>query len=1115
MTFIADLHIHSRYSRATSRELCFEQLYAWGRRKGLSLIGTGDCTHPAWLTEITEKLIPDGDGVFRLNDDLLPAVDLPPMMHGNDVRFLITGEISTIYKADGATRKVHHLVCLPSIEAAKCFADKLARVGNIASDGRPILGLNSRDLLEILLEASPDSVLIPAHIWTPWFSVLGSKSGFDSVADCYGDLADHIFAVETGLSSDPPMNWMVSNLDRYTLVSNSDAHSPAKLGREANIFTCDVSYTEVMRALRRETAGFWGTLEFFPEEGKYHYDGHRKCDFTCTPEESKELHGKCPVCGGPLTLGVEYRVTELADRPRGIVPEGAFQYQSLLSLAEIIAEVNNVSATSKKVMREYDRLLAEVGAELYLLREAEIDEIKASGGELLARAIVKMRSGKVHTTPGYDGEYGIIKVFNDEERAEVLGQIQLFAGLSFASVTPRQQREAASTPVAQTAAIDETTTDNEDGLSNEQQTAVEYPPSPLVIVAGPGAGKTRTLVERIAHMVSQRDITPSSILAITFSNRAAREMAERVSSRLASLNHAEHPTVATFHKLGFTIINEYADLLGLRQPVKILAEDEADELFRQSLAESEEPCDIKNLDEVEQALTTVYSEASGTPASLHALAERAQQIAPAYTAAKRQRGALDFTDLLILPLILLAEHDDIRTQLQQRWQHVFVDEYQDVNVFQYLLLRLLCPPQGDLCVIGDPDQAIYGFRGADVRYFLRFQQDYPDAGMVALARNYRSSDTIVKASSQVIAQGSTLQQRKLWSSIRGPEHVDVAGLPTPQAEAEFVIKSIESLLGGISHFSVDSGRSGDGVGNNLGFNDIAVLYRTHTIGEELQEAFERSGIPYQRAARRDIFHRADIRRTIALLTIAQQPSDRTAIATLLKLGVPGIPKEVAQRLARRIGWLRSEGVPIIDFLLQSGILSPEEGDALNKIHDGIQSIVDADDDTITPMRAILQACLFFGINEDTLEENHWLTVRKHAERAEDVPTFLRNITLERDMDIYDPRAARVTLMTVHAAKGLEWDTVFMIGCEEGCFPHPASTEDEERRLFYVGMTRARQHLFLSHVAARTQQGEHVERNISPFIHDIDRRLISTTTPFDKRPRRPKQTQLALTDLFGA
>src|SRR5256714_147641 len=311
--YVADLHIHSKYSRACSRDLDLPNLAWWARRRGITLRGTGDLSRTAWYDHLREHLVPAEPGLFTLT---APGRPLPPTVAGRDVRFMLSVEISTIYKRDDRTRKVHHLVYLPDLDAVARFNAKLARIGNIGSDGRPILGLDSRDLLEITLEASPDGYLVPAHIWTPWFSALGSKSGFDGIADCYADLAGHIFAVETGLSSDPEMNWRVSSLDRYRLVSNSDAHSPGALGREATILRGPLDYYAIRDGLRDGTA-LDGTIEFFPEEGKYHADGHRACGVNWEPARTREAGGRCPQCGKPLTVGVLSRVEDLADRPVG------------------------------------------------------------------------------------------------------------------------------------------------------------------------------------------------------------------------------------------------------------------------------------------------------------------------------------------------------------------------------------------------------------------------------------------------------------------------------------------------------------------------------------------------------------------------------------------------------------------------------------------------------------------------------------------------------------------------------------------------------------------------------------------------------------------------------
>ena len=318
MELIADLHIHSHYSRATGRQLNLEQLDLWAAYKGIAILGTGDCTHPGWLAEIAHRLQPAEEGLYVLKPDQRLS-RRPGTPRGTDrpaARFVITGEISSIYKKNGQTRKVHTLVLLPSLQAGDKLSQRLGRLGNVTSDGRPILGLDAKHVLEVVLEIDADSLVIPAHIWTPWFSVLGSKSGFDSLDECYEDLVGHIHALETGLSSDPPMNWRLSSLDRFALVSNSDAHSPQKIGREANLFDIELSYPALATALKTK-AGFTGTLEFFPDEGKYHLDGHRKCDQRLEPADSKKFQGRCPVCGKPLTLGVLHRVLDLADRPAG------------------------------------------------------------------------------------------------------------------------------------------------------------------------------------------------------------------------------------------------------------------------------------------------------------------------------------------------------------------------------------------------------------------------------------------------------------------------------------------------------------------------------------------------------------------------------------------------------------------------------------------------------------------------------------------------------------------------------------------------------------------------------------------------------------------------------
>src|SRR5688572_7862778 len=388
MRFHADLHIHSKYSRATSRDLDLEHLAEWAGRKGIGLVGTGDFTHPAWAAELKSKLVPAEPGLFRLRDDIEQGgASLLPAACRTPVRFMLEVEISTIYKKGEKTRKIHHLIYAPDFETMDRISAKLATIGNIASDGRPILGLDSRDLLEITLEGGPGAYLIPAHIWTPWFAALGSMSGFDSIEECYGDLANHIFAVETGLSSDPAMNWRVPSLDRFRLVSNSDAHSPGKLGREATAFDCDMDYFAIRRAL--ETGdGYVGTVEFFPEEGKYHLDGHRNCGVRFEPKETLAHGGLCPSCGKPLTVGVLHRVEVLAERDEADVqpPATAGKAINLVLLPQMISEIAASYAGSKKVAEAYERAIAKLGPELGILEEVPVDDI-ARADSLMGEAI--------------------------------------------------------------------------------------------------------------------------------------------------------------------------------------------------------------------------------------------------------------------------------------------------------------------------------------------------------------------------------------------------------------------------------------------------------------------------------------------------------------------------------------------------------------------------------------------------------------------------------------------------------------------------------------------------------------------------------------------------------
>jgi len=414
MKLIADLHVHSKYSRATSQDMTLENMAAWARIKGLKILGTGDFTHPAWMSSIKEKLEPQGNGLFCLKNH--PGEFLSPWLKKlpfkkDDVYFILSAEISLIFSKNGRVRKIHLLLLVPEIETAEKINQRLSLLGNLQADGRPILGLEAKTFLKMMLDISPEVVVIPAHIWTPWFSLLGANSGFDRVEECFEELSPHIFALETGLSSDPGMNWRLSALDRFTLVSNSDAHSPAKIGREANVFHIDLSFESLVQAIRSaDRDKFLWTIEFFPEEGKYHYDGHRQCQVVCSPEESLKHRNLCPVCGKKLTIGVLHRVEELADRPPGFQPQNRIPYRHLIPLNELIAQVLGKKTSARAVQNLYFQMVAEFGSELAVLTEVPVQELRRIEPAALCQAIESMRNGQVQVEAGYDGLYGKIKI---------------------------------------------------------------------------------------------------------------------------------------------------------------------------------------------------------------------------------------------------------------------------------------------------------------------------------------------------------------------------------------------------------------------------------------------------------------------------------------------------------------------------------------------------------------------------------------------------------------------------------------------------------------------------------------------------------------------------------
>jgi len=417
MKLIADFHLHSKYSRATSRDMDLEHIAFSAQRKGINIIGTGDFTHPEWFNELTSKLESAEEGFYKLKNEKGKSI----------VRFIISGEISSIYQRGGKTRRVHNIIILPSLESAEKINNALSWQGNLKSDGRPILGMDSEELLKIVFKIEPRAMFIPAHIWTPWFAVFGSMSGFDSLEEAFGENTKYLSALETGLSSDPSMNWRISSLDRFALVSNSDAHSPNNIGREANVFDIDFNYSSLREAIiKKDKTKFLYTIEFFPEEGKYHYDGHRLCKVRMSPEERKKVNNICPICGKPLTIGVLSRVEKLSDRPKEEVPENTIPFRSLVPLGEIIAESFGCQVKTKAVEEEYQKLISQFPNEFYILLDASFKDLQRASTEKIADGIIRMREGKVILEPGYDGEYGKVKVFSDKELKDIAAQEELF-----------------------------------------------------------------------------------------------------------------------------------------------------------------------------------------------------------------------------------------------------------------------------------------------------------------------------------------------------------------------------------------------------------------------------------------------------------------------------------------------------------------------------------------------------------------------------------------------------------------------------------------------------------------------------------------------------------------
>jgi uncharacterized protein (TIGR00375 family) len=1079
MKFIADFHIHSHFSRATSKNLAPRYLDYWARMKGISVVGSGDFTHPGWTAQLKEQLEPAEDGLFKLKQEFRTDESLEtPFLPRRDVRFMLTAEISNIYKKNDRVRKVHNVIFAPDFETAEGIQRKLTAIGgNITSDGRPILGLDSRDLLEMALDVSERIFFVPAHIWTPWFSALGSKSGFDSIAECYDDLAHHIYAVETGLSTDPPMNWMCGFLDDYTLLSNSDAHSPERLGRNANRFNTELSYEAMMEAIKTgDPERFHGTIDLFPQEGKYHYDGHRKCGICWDPVETLKHHGICSGCGKKVTVGVMNRVVQLSDREHLSERRNRLPFKSIIPLKEMLGELEGVGPNSKKVAARYMALIKKGVPELELLLDTTIEEIARLGGEDLAEAVRRMRNREIHIKEGYDGEYGVIKVFAENETPMAHSRNTLFKELAPEQPAVPVRREMINFDLEEFRRLsreeEQRNAGGEDsdagqknkvGLNPGQLAAVEHFKGPALVIAGPGTGKTRVLTYRVLHLIEKKTIDPGHILAVTFTNKAAAEIRGRLDELTANKKISAKPAVSTFHALGYMILRELEQV-----DFSILDGEDKKQVLRNI-------CGVER-SRVAGMMEAIAEAKQGIKRPGDIEDKEVADVYLGYQAFLEEQHLHDLEDLVTVPVRMLEEDEALAAVYRERFQWVLIDEYQDINQAQYRLIRCLAPGvDGNLCAIGDPDQAIYGFRGADVRYINQFQTDYPGAAVYRLKQSYRCSDSILRASGDVMGRGSG--SGGLLTGMEQGVKIKIMRNPTYRGEAEFVARTIEQMMGGLRFFSMDTGITEGNKDREIdSLSDFAVLCRVKGQMETLEKAFMDHSIPYQTIGEEPFFKQEPVASILDMLKLLRHPGH---------------------------SFLKSK-------LVDKGIIKDDwqgEGGLWERLAGG------------KSVKRVLSEVIerYFNNLEDQDERLVKRLLDLAGEYGGDMEKFLQLTVLGTAADTYRGGMESVALMTLHAAKGLEFKAVFIVGCEEGLLPYSlfksrVSDPEEERRLLYVGMTRARKFLFLSHAEKRVLRGREYTLERSPFLNGIEQQLIELSRREHKKKEEKAPLQRKLFDM---
>ncbi len=1057
MEFIADLHIHSKYSRATSRECVLEFLELWGRRKGIDILGTGDFTHPSWRAELKNKLVPAEEGLYILRHDAMPEGFVPS--DSRPVRYLISGEISSIYKKGDKVRKVHNLILLPSLEAAERLAMRLEIVGNIHSDGRPILGLDSRDLLELTLDCCPDAIFIPAHIWTPHFSLFGAFSGFDSIEECFGDLTPHIRALETGLSSDPPMNRRVSALDNYTLVSNSDAHSPQKLGREATLFETDLSFPAIAKALDLGLeAGFRGTIEFFPEEGKYHYDGHRHCGVCLTPAETLEYRGQCPVCGKKITIGVQHRVEQLSDREESGAILERTPFESLVPLPEVIAASTGVSAAGKRASSLYIELLRTLGTEFQILRKTPLSDIGEVAGPLIEEGIRRLRTRNVIRIPGYDGEYGKINLLNQDEIEMLQGQLCFFPLEKNEVVSPRPATKSvfrhAPPPDskgenAERAGVPEHPSFK---MNAEQQEAASAADRTISIIAGPGTGKTNTLIEHILYLL-KNGVKGHDITAVTFTNQAANALRERLARTSEVRRAAKSVQIGTFHSLCLKLLTEWRGVA----PIILDTERASDFAGRVIEQMGLKLAPRRFLQEVSKRKGGAAEQTFSSDAAV------SEDAFKEYQKLLGQANVYDFDDLLTETLAEIENRENA-SEFLCSFTYLCVDEFQDINEIQYRLILEMNRYGKQLFVIGDPDQSIYGFRGSTAKWFQRLRNDVSEIRQIKLRHNYRSTPEILRCALPLISENAG-ERRELEPCRASGTPVLAVAAPDAFTEAVYIAKEINRMVGGIDMLDAQDKADADGNFRAHSFSDIAVLYRTHRQAELIENCLRKEGIPYKVAGREAFLEDSAVRKTVDFFRLAADFECAEAFSAGLRRMFP-IDDETIQEL-----WN-------IRHSIAGEKLAPEK---LPALYFQKSSLPDSSLLKLIELASWFSDRIRRGSPRKHIEEwvfLHELNGHKPLEKLmnmatchKDMQAFLQNLLWGEEGDLVRSGAKRyvsnsVTLMTLHASKGLEFSAVFLAGIDKGCIPMENAGRqtdiEEERRLFYVGLTRAEDTLILLH-----------------------------------------------------